>query len=143
MDDRAIQDRRKKPTPVLSRYTLCGRRSSFRRAEDQRKGGYVDRYGPKLCLCLILIVVLNVLDAVCTIIILGEGGSEINPVFRWALATYGDTAWPLKCALVSSFAIILCMHGHFRLGKISIIVAAILYSGVVMYQLLLLQLISM
>jgi hypothetical protein len=87
--------------------------------------------------------VLNVLDAFFTIIILGEGGSEINPMFRWALDIYGDKVWSLKFALVSCCAIVLCLHSHFRIAKVSIIVAAVLYSGVMMYQLFLLKYILM
>jgi len=63
MDNRTFQDRRKKPTPILSRYTIYGRRCSFRRAEDQKRGGYVDRYGQRLFFYLLLIVGLNILDA--------------------------------------------------------------------------------
>jgi hypothetical protein len=139
MENRTFPDRRNKPTPMLSRHTLYGRRSCFRRTEDQRKGGYVDRYDCKLFIGLILIVVLNVLDAFFTITILENGGSEINPMFRWALDIYGDKVWSLKLALVSCSAIILCLHSHFRLAKNSIFVIAFLYSGVVMYQLVLLR----
>ena len=41
---RALGDRRKNPTPLLSRYTFFGRRRRFRRKEDQEKGAYLDRY---------------------------------------------------------------------------------------------------
>jgi hypothetical protein len=143
MDNRTtIQDRRKKPTPILSRYTLFGQRCSFRRTADQHKGGYVDRYGQGLFICLLLIAGLNILDAFFTIIILGSGGREVNPLVRWAIDSYGDNAWSLKFAVVSCGAILLCLHSHFRMAKVSIIVAAVLFSGVVMYQLLLLRYIS-
>jgi hypothetical protein len=143
MENRTFPDRREKPTPLLSRHTFYGRRSSFRRTEDQRQGGYVDRYDWKLFICLILIVVLNILDAFFTIIIMGNGGSEINPMIRWALDIYGNKAWSLKFALVSCSAIILCLHSHFRMAKVFIIVAAVLYGGVVIYQLSLLRYILM
>lgn len=128
---------------MLSRYTLSGRRSTFRRAEDQRNGGYVDRYGLNLLICLILIAGLNVLDAFFTIIILESGGHEVNPLVRWTINTFGDHAWSLKFAVVSCSAILLCLHCHFRMAQVSIIVIAVLFSGVVIYQLLLLRYISM
>ena len=143
MDNRAIQDRRKKPTPILSRYTLSGRRCSFRRAEDQRKGGYVDCYGQSLFFYLLVIAGLNILDAFFTIIILESGGWEVNPIVRWAIDSYGSNAWCLKFAVVSCGAILLCLHSHFRMAKVSIMVIAVLFSGIVMYQLLLLRYISM
>ena len=80
MDNRTFEDRRKTPTPILSRYTLSGLRCSFRRREDQRRGGYVDRYGQGLFIYLLLIAGLNILDAFFTIIILGSGGREGNPL---------------------------------------------------------------
>jgi hypothetical protein len=77
MEQRKDPDHRRKPTPMLSRYTVyCGRRSSFRRREDRHRGGYVDRYSPRLFSMLILIVGLNVLDAVFTRMILNCGGIE-------------------------------------------------------------------
>ena len=142
MNHRTFPDRRKKPTPMLSRYTLSGRRSTFRRAEDQRNGGYVDRYGLNLLICLILIAGLNVLDAFFTIIILESGGHEVNPLVRWTINTFGDHAWSLKFAVVSCGAILLCLHSHFRMSRVYIAVAAVLYCGVVMYQLVLLRYIS-
>jgi hypothetical protein len=142
MEQRIFPDRRTKPTPMLSRYTLYGRRCSFRRREEQLTGGYVDRYGLTLFIFLILIAGLNVLDALFTIIILESGGLEVNPLVQWAIDTYGDRAWELKIALVSFGAIMLCLHSRFRMAKVYIIVAAVLYSGVVMYQLVLLRYIS-
>lgn len=44
-DRRILKDRRKKPTPALSRYIFfLGRRRIFRRKGDQEKGGYLDHY---------------------------------------------------------------------------------------------------
>jgi hypothetical protein len=143
MDNRTFEDRRKMPTPILSQYTLSGRRSSFRRKEDQRRGGYVDRYGQRLFFYLLLIAGLNILDAFFTIIILESGGREVNPLVRWTIDSYGDNAWSLKFAVVSCGTIFLCLHSHFRMAKVCIIVAAVLFIGVVMYQLLLLRYIPM
>jgi hypothetical protein len=143
MDERTYPDRRKKPTPILSQYTLFGRRSSFRRSEDQRRGGYVDRYDQKLFMSLLLLTGLNILDAIFTILILGSGGEELNPLVSWAIDSYGHDAWSLKFAVVSCGSILLCLHSHFHVAKVSIIISTILYGGVVMYQLLLMRYISM
>jgi len=43
-DRRILKDRRKKPTPVFSRYIFLGRRRVFRRKADRDKGGYLDHY---------------------------------------------------------------------------------------------------
>jgi hypothetical protein len=137
--DRTVRDRRQKPTPILSRYSLCGRRCSFRRAEDQCTGGYVDRYDQKLFFCLLLIAGLNILDAFFTISILESGGLEVNPLVRWAIDSFGDGAWSLKFAVVSCGAVLLCLHSHFPITRMTIALCVVLYSGVVIYQLMLLR----
>jgi hypothetical protein len=43
-DRRVLKDRRKKPTPAVSRYLFFGRRRMFRRKADQEKNGYLDYY---------------------------------------------------------------------------------------------------
>jgi adenylate cyclase len=42
IDKRAQPDRRKKPTPFLSRYTFLGKRRGVRRKSNQGKGGHSD-----------------------------------------------------------------------------------------------------
>jgi hypothetical protein len=114
-DRRIHKDRRKDPTPALSRFTLRGRRRSFRRKEDQERGGYVDRYNSILLCLLILIAGLNVLDALLTMMILEDGGWEINPVVRSVIQLYGDRFWVWKFAIVSVPLILLCLHSKFKL----------------------------
>jgi adenylate cyclase len=69
-DRRTLGDRRKKPTPFLSRYTFFGRRRTLRRKIDQEKGGYLDRYKifnlripirVKLSIAIIFIIWLTIL----------------------------------------------------------------------------------
>jgi hypothetical protein len=139
MDKRDQPDRRKNPTPILSRYTLCsGRRSSFRRREDQLRGGYVDRYGPRLLSLLLLIVGLNVLDAAFTVLILDCGGVELNPIVAWAIDTFGDHFIIWKLAVIGMSLSLLCLHSRFRITKPVIAMAVILYGSVVAYQIVLL-----
>ena len=139
MELRTQTDRRSKPTSMFSRYTMAGRRTSFRRQEDKFQGGYVDLYGIKLFFCLIFIAFLNCLDAHLTSIILSRGGSEVNPFVRWAIEAFGINAWTLKFALVSVCLVILCLNSRFRYVKQSLVGIAIIYSGVILYQIALLQ----
>ncbi len=127
---------------MLSRYTLCsGRRSSFRRREDQLRGGYVDQYGPRLFLLLFLIVGLNILDAVFTRMILDCGGVELNPVVDWAIGTFGDHFIIWKLAVIGFSLCLLCLHSKFWITKPVIAMAFILYSSVVVYQIVLITVI--
>ncbi len=114
-DRRVLQDRRKQPTPGLSRFSLWGRRSIFRREEDKKRGGYVDRYDSGLLFILILVVGLNVLDALLTMMILDDGGWEFNPVVCSVIQLYGDRFWVWKFVIVSVPLILLCLHSKFKL----------------------------
>jgi hypothetical protein len=136
--DKRIKDRRKQPTPGLSRYTLFGRRKAIRRKADQQKGGYVDRYSSTLFFFLILIVGLNVLDAFFTLMILDLKGWEANPVVRSVINLYGTKFWIWKFSIVSISLAFLCLHSRFRLVKEIIITIGSVYVAVVMYQIFLL-----
>jgi hypothetical protein len=134
---RILKDRRNRPTEGLSRFSAGGRRSSFRRERDRRGGGYVDRYGPGLLFLLVLIVGLNVLDALLTTMILKDGGWEINPVVRSAIELYGDRFWIWKFFTVSVPLVLLCIHSKFRLVMPVLCGISAVYVAVVLFQVLL------
>ena len=130
---RTLKDRRKQSTPGISRFTLWGRRKTFRRKEEQERGGYVDRYHSGLLILITLAVGLNVLDALFTMMILDDGGWEINPVVRSVIQLYGNRFWVWKFVIVSFPLTLLCLHSKFRLvipiilGITAISVTVILY----------------
>ena len=139
MERRIFKDPRSRPTPLFSRYTFRGRREALRRREDQEKGGYVDRYGPRLLFFLILIVGLNILDSFFTMIILECGGREVNPIVRTAINVYGDHFWVWKFFLVSFNVVLLCLHSRFRYVHRIIGWIALLFLGVIIYEIFLLK----
>ncbi len=133
-DKRNLQDRRKIPTQILSRYTFGGRRKMLRRKADQQGGGYVDCYSASLLFFLVLIVGLNVIDALFTMIILDHGGWEVNPLVRSAMTVYGDHFWVWKFALVSVNVILLCLHSRFRYVQRIIWGISFLFLAIILYQ---------
>jgi len=135
---RISKDRRKQPTPVLSRYTFLGRRKAIRREADQQRGGYVDRYSSILFFFLISIIGLNVLDALLTLMILDLKGWEANPVVNSVITLYGTKFWIWKFSIVSFSLALLCLHSRFRLVREIIIAISCLYIMVVAYQIFLL-----
>ncbi len=140
-DRRFLKDRRSKPTPLLSKYVLWGRRSHFRRKEDQQRGGYVDRYSPGLLFLFTLIIGLNVLDALLTMGILDLGGHELNPVVDSVMSVYGNKFWIWKFGIVSFSITLLCIHIKFRFVKPLTFGIALIFIGVILYQLVLFYLI--
>ena len=133
-DKRVLQDRRKRPTPALRRFSLWGQRMSFRSEEDKKRGGYVGRYSSGLLFLLILVVGLNVLDVLFTMMILDNGGWEINPVVRSVIEVYGDGFWAWKFAIVSVPLILLCLHSKFRMVLTIILGISVFTTIVVLYQ---------
>lgn len=138
-DRRYRADRREKPTPALSRYTFFGRRKGFRRRADQEKGGYVDRYSSTLFVILIAFLILNILDAVLTMIILDYGGREVNPIVGLAIEAFGDKFWIWKFCIVSMCLVLLCVHSQFRRVETLILAAGAIYFVVVIYEILLIN----
>ncbi len=136
-DQRTTRDRRRQPTPGLSRYTFFGRRKTVRRKSDRQGGGYVDRYSPFLFFFLIAIVGLNVLDAFLTLLILDLKGWEANPIVRSVIGLYGTKFWIWKFSIVSVSIVLLCLHSRFRLVKEIIVAVSFLYVAVVAYQIFL------
>jgi len=133
---RIFRDRRKKNTPALSRFTLWGRRRTFRRKIDQQKGGYVDHYSALLFFFLISAIVLNILDVFTTIVSLDLGGWEVNPIARSAIEVYGDKVWVWKFFIVSVCVVLLCLHSKFKRAKLVIVSLNIIYLFVVFFNVL-------
>ena len=134
LDERILNDRRKKPTPALSWYTFLGRRKEFRIKSDQEKGGYVDRYSSKLFLFLVLILGLNILDVLFTMIILDNKGWELNPIVQSVMNIHGDRFWIWKFAIVSLSLTLLCLHSKFRPVKQIIVGLSLIYLLNILYQ---------
>ena len=137
LEERKIQDRRVRPTPAFSRYTFWGQRKALRRKADQERGGYVDRYHPRLLILIVLIVGLNILDSLFTLIILDHGGHELNPIVRSAIEVYGDHFWVWKFVIVSFNVTVLCLYSKFRYVEKILVGLCFLYLAVVLYQIFL------
>ncbi len=118
----------------MTRYTFSGRRRILRREEDQKRGGYVDRYSPSLLFFLLLIVGLNILDALFTMMILDYGGWEVNPIVRSAIEVYGDHFWVWKFCIVSVNVFLLCLHSKFKYVKKIILGICLVYLAIILYQ---------
>jgi uncharacterized protein DUF5658 len=115
-DERQVEDRRRRPTPMLSRYVFWGRRRGGRRAGEQVRI-YVDRPGPWVITACVLLVALSIADAHVTLRILSAGGQEVNPVMRRVLALGDGPFVFVKIALTVLGALVLCLHKTWPLGR--------------------------
>ncbi len=95
-------------------------------------------YGLGLASMVVLVAGLNILDAIFTQLILATGGAECNPVVRVAIDAYGERFWIWKVAAVSSLLVLMCLYSRLKLFRVILAVTALLFAGVISYQLLLL-----
>jgi hypothetical protein len=88
---------------------------------------------------LLGIVVLNIFDALFTHMILDCGGTELNPVADWAITAFGSHFIVWKLTVIGCSLLLLCLHSKFPIAKAAIAMAVVLYSGVVLYQVVLIS----
>lgn len=142
---RAVSDRRRKPTPPLSVYSLIGRRRGPRRQAEFRLGQYVDRYGYKSVLALVSVVTLGVMDGIFTLYLVEHGAKEVNPVMDFFLDLGAGPFLGVKYTLTGVSALALLMHKNFCLARTRLrvkhVVVAIfcLYALLVAYELVLIS----
>lgn len=128
-------DRRRAPTPRLSRWTFYGgRRRSVRRGEE-REGSFVDVHGVRLWCLVLWVALMNVGDSYFTLIHLQAGGIELNPVAE-ALLGLGRSGFVFtKSTLIALALVVLAIHKNFFLARIGLWTAAGTYTLLVAYHL--------
>lgn len=131
-------DRRKRPTPRFSRYSLWGGRRRDVRRDEEREGTFVDQYSGRLFLLMVWIGLMNIGDSFFTLLHLQAGGIELNPFAAMLLGT-GRTGFVVaKSLLISIPLLVLCLHKNFHLARVGLWVAAGCYSVLFLYHIYLL-----
>ncbi len=127
---RSGQDRRNRPTSPLQGFLRRGRRRSGRRKGETERT-YVDSFTPGDVALLLAIFVLNIFDALFTLLWLQRGGGEANP-FMAFLLDMGQEAFLLqKCIVVGIWLIVLLIHKNFRLARIGLYSLAGIYTLII------------
>jgi hypothetical protein len=143
-DARVLDDRRKQSMAFLSRQGLvCGRRKTIRRRADRKKYIFLDSYGSRLFTMLLLLLVLSISDAYLTLILVKiYGGVELNPIMAVYLE-YGSIPFFVQKFLFTSAAVfVFCVLNGVAAVRIALILAIMLYSGTVFYELSVLHYLS-
>lgn len=134
-------DRRRRPTPMFSRYVLRGGRRRKVRRDDERDGAFVDVHGPFVLLVVLVIVALNLLDAFFTLLFLSHGGVELNPIVQIVLDSTWHP-WPfimLKTVGIGMACAFLMMAKHFRPARFGLAFVFAGYAVLLGWHLALLQ----
>lgn len=135
--NRGFQDRRKCPTPMISRFTFYGgRRKTVRRTEDKKEHIYVDLYSTRLLVAVLSLLLLSSLDAFLTLALIDKGHAvEANPLMAMLL-DYGTTPFAVIKFTITAFAlIILCVFKNVKITRVCLPCAIKMYVCVVLYEL--------
>lgn len=136
VERRARADRRHRPTSLWDSLVHPRRRRSGRRTGEKRDI-YVDVFQRRDVLLMVAIFVLNIFDALFTLLWLQRGGGEGNPLMAWLLE-HGNEAFLLqKCLVVGLWLVLLVVHKNFRLARLGLWSLASLYALLVAYHLVL------
>jgi hypothetical protein len=134
VDRRKGVDRRGRPTSILAGLMPGGARARGRRRGEDRNI-YVDRYAKSDLVFATVILVLNILDAWLTIVYLGYGGAEANPVARKLLEAGCGWFLGVKGFAVSACLLFLVLHKTFSLVKPALRLLVLFYGLLLVYHL--------
>jgi hypothetical protein len=136
-DRRLHADRRSAPTQPFSRPVRQGRRRGGRRA-GELENLYVDRYDRLDLGLALLLLLLNILDAVFTLeTIEGDASLELNPVTRWLLEQGPIWFVASKALVVAVCLLFLTVHKTFRWVRGALHLLLALYAALFAYHLIL------
>ena len=82
-EKRSGVDRRRRLT--LKALFHYGKRKEIRRQQDTYEIFFVDHYSSTIFAAIVLILFLSVIDAFLTLLLLGHGAREINPLMAYIL----------------------------------------------------------
>jgi len=137
IEKRFCPDRRKSPSPFVSRYTFIGgQRRTIRRVSDRKKHNFVDVYSSHLLLMLLLLFILNISDSFLTLVLIKENiAAEINPIMSFYLELGNIPFLTAKFFLTIVPLFTFCICKNFSLSKALLASAIIIYLSIITYEL--------
>ena len=131
VDRRKTEDRRTRPTRGWDSFFHRRRRTGRRRGENEDI--YVDVFRKRDVALLLGIFVLNILDAFFTLRWLQMGGGEGNPLMDQLIKTSDLLFLFQKCVVVGLWLVILMAHKNFRIARLGLWAAFVLYVFILIY----------
>ncbi len=122
---------------MLSRYTFFGGKRVKGRRGGEVENVYVDVYSPKLVALLLFFFTLTVIDSVSTLVYLGKGGQELNPVARWMIEQGGIFFVVAKGVLSGLCLLFVLLHKNFKPARLALGVGFAFYFALGAYHLVL------
>jgi len=119
-DRRSDVDRRVNRRFTLKSLFVWGRREEIRRLDDKGKIFLADRYSTTIFAAIVLILFFSVIDGSLTLILLGHGAKEINPLMAYLLEIEPMLFMTVKYLLTSVSLVILLIFRNVFLQRIKI-----------------------
>lgn len=137
IERRHLFDRRKRPTPFISRYTFIGgRRKTIRRCSDRERYNFVDLYSPYLLIMLLILLILNIGDGYLTLVLTNENiAKELNPIMSFYLELGNIPFFAVKFFLTILPLFIFCICNNLSITKASLVIAITIYLSLIIYEL--------
>lgn len=140
-----FRDRRKNPTPPVSRYLFWGRRRHP--SPGVKENYYVDRPARWAWQSAFVLIILSGTDAVLSLCLFSDGRfHELNPLLHVGLQQGSGVFLGVKLTLTLCAALVLLLHANFVIARRKVRVAWLIwtliatYSLIVAYEVLLLTL---
>jgi hypothetical protein len=137
VERRSGTDRRARATRLFSRFSVLGGARLAGRRRGERDNIYVDRYDARDLRVVLAILALNILDAWLTLVYIGYGGTEANPIARTLLEWGTDWFVGAKSLLVTACLLFLAVHKTFRCVRPALRLLSWFYGGLLVYHLVL------
>jgi hypothetical protein len=119
------------------KYLLKGERRSVRRDTDPQEV-YVDLFGLRDFVAVLIVLILSILDAAFTLYHLSKGAEELNLLMAYALNIGVGYFFIIKYSITAFGVIILCIHKNFRYIREIFIGIITIYSLLIIYHIILL-----
>jgi hypothetical protein len=133
---RESSDRRRCPTPVISKYTFTGgKRKKARREGDKKKCIFVDLYSTRLLIAVSFLLSLSCVDAYLTLALIEKGSVvELNPLMASFLNVGVFQFSLIKFIITALSLIILCLFKNVNITRIAVPVIMEIYLIVIVYE---------
>lgn len=132
VDRRKTTDRRGKPTGFWQSIISKGSRARGRR-KGENQNIYVDVFKRRDLILVLVILVLNILDAWFTLDYLQKGGTEANPVANRLLEAGDGWFVAAKCLMVALCLVFLVLHKTFRHVRTALLFLLSFYGVLLVY----------
>ena len=113
-------DRRANRGFTLKSLFLYGKREEIRRQEDKSKVFLADRYSTTIFAAIVVILFFSVIDGLLTLILIGHGAKEINPLMAYLLEIEPKLFMTVKYLLTCVSLVIFLIFRNVFLQRIKI-----------------------